>query len=169
MLRSGRVSAISWKPSRFIILKVQVGITLKGRWRCEKLIRAYTANLGMLEGVRVEQTLERVRMVCRKHDRSATTVFDWQPRHSRWKLNKYIQHQNECLGQTRDPTDMENGEKFCKLADTSNQVARALLHEFSGNPDMKTSEDAVMVNAKSIYRHQPSYQHYRAVRRDLVR
>lgn len=49
-----------------------------------------------------------------------------------------------------------------------NQVARALFHELAYNPDMRTSAVSHLVLEMFIHRRQPSYQYYRAVRRELL-
>ena len=163
-IEADRVAEMTWVPRRCVPYTPEVEIKLSGRWRCEQLIRAYTANLGAREGVNVVKNFEVVRMDCRRKDCAATITFNRQPKSGLWKLNRFQEHENQCYGQSNDTKYCQN-----RPAYTAEQVARALRDEFALNPDMPTSVLASILRAKSIYRRQPANAHIRAVMRELNR
>lgn len=65
-IRSERVVDITWKPRRHVSIPLGEGNYIDARWRCEHLVRAYTAQLGVYKGVRVDNGLERVRILVRQ-------------------------------------------------------------------------------------------------------
>lgn len=75
-LRAERLPAVTWKPRPILGVRPKVGMALNARWRCEQLIRAHTANLGVQRGVNILQTTGKLCMKCRTNGCPATFVFD---------------------------------------------------------------------------------------------
>ena len=173
-LKAERVAAMTWKPRRCVPVNPVVGMCMDARWKCEQLIRAHSAYLAVQKGVNIHQTIVKVVMKCRVKTCNATLVFDLQPKNGNWKLNKYLQHSNDCFGQQvpvagSSPTRRRTEEQFCAPAYTAQQVARAVIEETCNEPNINTKTISAIVKAKGIYLRQPPVTHYRAIRRELLR
>lgn len=168
-LSAERRAAASWKPRRCVEIAPTTGMELSARWKCDHMCRAHTAFIGVQKGVNVHQTAVRFVSTCRDTSCAATMQFDRQPRSGNWKLNKMVDHSNECLGQRTDGQVQTNAAQFCAPAYTANQVARAIISDTDNDPAITTRTVQALVLAKGIYNRQPSPAHYRAVRLELQR
>ena len=114
-------------------------------------------------------------MHCRIKTCHATFVFALQPRSGFWKPNEYLEHASECFGQVvpapgASPTNRRiNHNEACAPAYTAQQVARFILEEAFNDPNINSKTIAALVRSKGIYRRQPPYMHYRAIRKELLR
>ena len=117
------------------------------RWKREQLIRAQTADLDVQKGTNIHQTRVKVVMRCRVQTCHATFVFDLQPCSGFWKLNKHLEHANECFGQVvpapgaSPPNWRRSHNKACARAYTARQVARCISEEAS---------NAASINSKTM-------------------
>lgn len=172
-LQAEYMGSVTWIPRRCIRLVPEVGIQLATRWKCEQFIRAYTAYVGAHNGINLSLTLMKVRMSCKMDNCHATMVFDWQPRSGLWKLNKFVEHTNECGGQACTNDGLAQGAgpaRACSPAYLPCQIARAVLaEEGTPDPNITSKHIARIINAKGVYSRKPSMAHYRSVRREVLR
>lgn len=168
-LQAEKAAAMSWKPRRCIPISPEVGISLSFRWQCEQYIRAHTAYVGAYKGVNVSTQIERVRMTCKDKECNALMLFNYQPKVGLWKLNKFVDHCNECSGQ-RVPDAISSPQKslFCYPAYTPTQIARCVLGDVSEDPNVTTRMISNLVSAQGIYNRQPSINHFRKVRQEVM-
>lgn len=167
-IRAEAEGSLTWRPRRCVEVSLQVGIQVNFRWKCEQLIRAYTAYIAVNDGIYISQSLEKVVMKCRRSECGARIVFDWQPRSGLWKLNKFLEHCNECYGHGL-PSNSAGRTNACAAAYTPRQVARAVLEEASSEPNISAAKIAQLVKAKDIYRRQPPMSHFRSVRVEILK
>ena len=153
-LQGDSVAARTWKLRPVKSILPVLGMRLSAHWKCEQLVRAQTADLGVQNGINIHQTLVKVVMRCRVKTCHATLVFDLQPRSGFWKLNKYFEHANECFGQVvpapgASPTNRrKNHNKACAPAYTAQQIARCILEEASCEPNINSKTIAALVKAR---------------------
>ncbi|CAN8075948.1 unnamed protein product [Agarophyton chilense] len=98
-LKAEQLGAMKWRPRRCVEIVPEIGMALPFRWHYEQLIRAQTAYVGIQKGVNISPTWERVCMTCRHSSCPSKIQFDWQPSTGLWKLNAYVSHREDCVGQ----------------------------------------------------------------------
>lgn len=130
-----------WKPERVKEIEPSIGLTFSMRFKCEQYCRAYTAFLGVQNGVRVRQTTLLVQMKCHATGCRAKIKFDRRACDGQWKLTRFKSHESSCFGVdtslTNDTTSKAS--KHCIPAYTSEQVARVLVMDSNCCPS--TSEE----------------------------
>ena len=95
-LKLEEAAAHSWRPRRCVSLDHELYMQLNTRWICDQYIRAYKAHHGTENGVNVQQTVKQVVYKCLTKGFAAIFAFDRQPKTGLWKLNRFLEHQNEC-------------------------------------------------------------------------
>lgn len=168
-LEAERRAAESWKPAAVKKVEPEVGVQFSARWMCEEYCRRFTASLGIQDGIKLHQTIERLSMTCKRKECHSTLRFQRQNASGKWKLLSFIPHENECMGtETCTSNDRTSTTKYCTPAYTARQVARLVVPELKNNPKLSTATIAAIVRAKGIYARQPSPRHYRAIRQIVM-
>lgn len=129
----------TWLPQRDMELKPYIGLQFDSKWMCEQYRRAHTACVANQTGIRLHQTLIKVKMTSKFKGCVPTLRCDRPASTGMWKLNYYKPHQNSCLGSVASPST--NGSRRVTLwsaAYSAKKVARVLISMLNDHPDMST-------------------------------